>query len=154
MLYKSAHGAKQQNKTIEKSLSKQTTAEVKAVKKVMQTPFYCEADANEALEALKKKCQYIEIISTALIQKLLYSKRGRPKKGAVPDGILFYREIVTATSMAMLQQQIDEQSGRFILATNDPDLSPQALLDAYKSQQRVERGFRSSRRSFSPTHSF
>lgn len=42
----------------------------------------------------------------------------------------------------ILQQRIKEESGYFILATNKLTLSPQELLEQYKSQQRVERGFR------------
>lgn len=40
------------------------------------------------------------------------------------------------------RKALSEHEGRFILATNDMSLSPQALLMHYKAQQRVERGFR------------
>ena len=142
VVYKSLHATQRENKTIAKNLQKQSTTEAKAVRKVMQSAFYCEADANEALEALKQRCQCINIIQATLVQKPTFTKRGRPKQGAIPDKILYIWEIVTASHADLLREQIEEQSGRFILATNDMKLSPKELLDAYKSQQRVERGFR------------
>jgi len=43
------------------------------------------------------------------------------------------------------QQAIEkerEKLGRFILATNDPDLTGDEILSHYKSQSKIERGFR------------
>ncbi|XXF43237.1 IS1634 family transposase [Sulfurimonas sp. NW15] len=41
-----------------------------------------------------------------------------------------------------LKQEIEAEAGVFILTTNDLTLSPKELLENYKSQQRVERGFK------------
>ena len=41
-----------------------------------------------------------------------------------------------------IEQKQNRKGGLFILATNDMTLSEKELLDEYKSQQRIERGFR------------
>jgi transposase len=73
-----------------------------------------------------------------------YGKRGRPGQGVQPNQMAYQIEGALASSRAARQALIDQHSG-FILATNELDatqLPPQKLLDAYKGQTHVERGFR------------
>lgn len=73
----------------------------------------------------------------------MFKGKGRPKKGQKPEGYKYQLSGLPCCSL----EKVDTaraQVGAFILATNDcsGDLSMQALLDTYKSQQSVERGFR------------
>ena len=47
-----------------------------------------------------------------------------------------------ASNIDNFKNLVEDKSGLFILATNDLGISAKVLLDEYKSQQRVERGFR------------
>lgn len=73
----------------------------------------------------------------------VYSGKGRPKKEQQPER---YEYQLTGCAMSDLErvEQARLHSGTFILATNDcsGQLSMSDLLDIYKSQQSVERGFR------------
>ena len=67
-------------------------------------------------------------------------KRGRPKKDetrivkyAIEADIEIYQESVTSERQKL---------GRFVLASNDLDLDPETMLNYYKGQRTVERGFR------------
>jgi transposase len=67
-------------------------------------------------------------------------KRGRPKKDetriinhAIEDDIEINQGFVTREH---------QKFGRFVLASNDLDLDPETMLNYYKGQQVVERGFR------------
>jgi transposase len=67
-------------------------------------------------------------------------KRGRPKKD----------ELLTASYMIQGEVKLNEEAliearknlGRFVLASNQVDLDPEVMLNYYKGQQAVERGFR------------
>ena len=77
-----------------------------------------------------------------VVQKPKFKTKGRPKPDRQPDYYEYYCSFKVSMKSTTLQQQIEEESGYFILATNQLNLSAQELLQEYKSQQRVERGFR------------
>ena len=67
-----------------------------------------------------------------------------PDQACRPTQMVYQIEGALASSLAARQALIDQHSC-FILATNELDatqLPPQELLDAYKGQTHVERGFR------------
>jgi transposase len=73
-----------------------------------------------------------------------YHGRGRPANGRQPDAVTYQIEGALASLPAEYTARLRQHSG-FILATNqlDPEvLSDTALLQAYKAQHQVERGFR------------
>jgi transposase len=67
-------------------------------------------------------------------------RRGRPKKNE-PINVSFQIE---AEIELNLDAQTEERKmfGRFVLASNKSDLDPEVMLNYYKGQQTVERGFR------------
>jgi len=142
ILYKSFYAKSREDKTIQKKFQKQQKQEEKLIKEFQKKRFYCENDANSALEEIAKKLECISITETKLIQKPKYKTKGRPKKNSKPTYYEYYFEIKTESNEKYLKQNKNKNSGLFILATNDITLSPNKLLDEYKSQQRVERGFR------------
>jgi transposase len=142
MLYQSAPADKRERRTIEKRLLNISIKETKRLQKLTRTPFFCEADAQEALKSARGELSSIDIIGSTLKAIPKFNTKGRPKSDATPDRYEYRWDLTIASNIDTLKEQIDKKSGFFILATNDLSLTPKALLDAYKSQQRVERGFR------------
>jgi transposase len=144
MVIYSEHRRAQAQRTVDKHWRQQSEAEVKAFQKLCRTAFACEADAQHALTALTH-----DLHTTTLCDRLIrpmprYRKRGRPGPGAPPARVVFQIEGALASSIAAHEALVAQQSC-FILATNaldDRTLPPQELLDGYKGQQHVERGFR------------
>jgi len=142
ILYKSQHATVRESKTLSKNLLQESTKSAKAAKKLMIKPFFCEADATEAFNAFQSKNSHLLITNKSIHQKSKFKGKGRPKPDQEPDYYEYYLNFEIRMHTNTLQQRIEEESGYFILATNRLGLSAQELLQAYKSQQRVERGFR------------
>jgi len=72
-----------------------------------------------------------------------YNKRGKPAKGKPFDSYQYYIEgdLYSCLDNRQLRQKT---KGMFIIATNDirKQMSREEMLELYKSQQNVERGFR------------
>jgi len=141
-LFKSHPATKRENETIKKSLSKESTKELKAIQKFGKQSLFCKADAQEALLLLKQTLSIIEIVDATLETIPKFKTKGRPKANASPDYYEYRWNLTIASPLHILQTRQDEKSGLFILATNDMNLTAQTVLEKYKSQQRVERGFR------------
>jgi len=142
VLYKSNYAKIKEDKTIQKKYEKQKKEEKKLISKLCKTAFYCEADAKEILNKHIEQIECIEITEKKLISIPKYKTKGRPKANIAPDYYEYYWKITIDTNKDYLTQTQHQKSGLFILATNDLNLSEKELLDEYKSQQRVERGFR------------
>lgn len=140
--YKSELATSKEDKTLSKNLLKQSSQSAKAAKKLLTQPFYCEADAKEALGIFKSKNTLLVLTNETLTVKPKYQGKGRPKPNQIPDAYEYYWQFETAMATTLFKEHSEEESGYFILATNDLTLTPETLLIEYKSQQRVERGFR------------
>ena len=142
ILYKSSYAKSKEDKTIQKEYQKKQEKETKLLSKLQKKAYHCEEDANKALQEITDKLQTLSIISKKLITKAKYKSKGRPKSEAIPQYHEYYWEIETQPNQEYLQKEQNQKGGLFILATNDMKLSAQELLYEYKSQQRIERGFR------------
>jgi len=142
ILYKSAHAKSREDKTLQKEYKKRQEEENKLLAKLQRTTYFCKADATQVLEEKTAKLECTTITTKKLITKPKYKTKGRPKPDATPDHYEYYWEIETESNEEHLKQKQEQKSGLFILATNDMILSAEELLVEYKSQQRVERGFR------------
>ena len=134
----------QAQRTVDKQWRQQSDQEVKAWKKLGGVIFACEADARQALATFAQDLQTTVLEASTVRATPRYGQRGRPRAGVQPDQMVYQIEGALASSCAARQALID-QHGCFILATNELDatqLPPQQLLDAYKGQTHVERGFR------------
>jgi transposase len=134
----------QAQRTVNKQWRHQSDQEVKAWKKLGGVIFACAADARQALATFAQALQATVLVSSSVRATPRYGKRGRPGPGVQPDHMVYHLEGALASSLAARQALIDQHSC-FILATNELDathLPPQQLLDAYKGQTHVERGFR------------
>ena len=140
----SPEARKRAEKTVDKQLLKQTTANLKAFQKLMKQDFACEADAKKALIAFEKKLVLTEIVDEHIKKIPHYQKAGRPKPHQKPEYFTYQIEGVLASLPPQRVLRIQQKSC-FILATNQLDiqqLSDEDLLKKYKNQQKVERGFR------------
>ena len=141
VLYESAHAKKRALKVAKKKILRESLIETKAAKEFQGRTFYCEADAQKALEGFRKGHPTLELNNIELKTSPYYDRKGRPSKESNPLGYRYQWSFWPSMSIRG-HQEVVENEGRFILATNDLSLEPKALLDNYKSQQRVERGFR------------
>ena len=80
-----------------------------------------------------------EPTDTTVAEKL-EKRRGRPKKNE-PISVSFKIKAEIELNDAALTEE-RKMLGRFILASNKTDLDPEVMLNYYKGQQTVERGFR------------
>ena len=142
ILYKSTLASKREEKTVFKKLSKQSLDELNSLQKLSKKSFFCEEDAKAAFEAIKERLKSVQIVKATLKTIPKYKTRGRKKAGTKPDFYHYMWQFTYASNIDNFKNLVEEKSGLFILATNDLGISAKVLLDEYKSQQRVERGFR------------
>ena len=112
-------------------------------KELKEQKFACEPDARNSLLKFQKKLEFHQLIGVEI--KAIYGKRGRPAQAAAAAGIQGYRIQGQLQRQDTAAQQIQCRKSRFILATNQLDREAwpaEKLLEEYKDQQKVERGFR------------
>lgn len=105
--------------------------------------FHCEKDALDALEDLRKDYKLHKIDGKSIILSK-HMGRGRPKKNAEKIGFGYKVETFFERDTAEIEKLLNKK-GRFILATNNLDIEgykDEDILEEYKEQQDVERGFR------------
>lgn len=144
LLINSEQATKREEITFYKNLEKGLTKELKQLNKLMSKPFACEEDAKLAVDEFKKQSELLGFEQTSISKEPIYASRGRPKKGEKPTGYSYQINATVFTDLAKVKLA-KVKVGMFILATNDTDsldLDMAALLAHYKSQQKVERGFR------------
>jgi len=140
----SEHRQRQVERTINKQWLKQSGQETKAFKKLCRTSFACEVDAQQALQHFERTLQATDLRQVTIRPVVRYLKPGRPSAQACPDEVHYQIEGALVSSLAKRQARLIAPCC-FILATNELDdilLSDLDLLEGYKGQQQVERGFR------------
>ena len=129
-----------ESKTVLKNVEKLLDKEEKQFVKLTKEIFYCEAEASKALKSFQSILKASTLCDTKILTIAGYSKSGRPFKEQKPDLFTYCIEGTIQKNETYEKRKIN-QSGYFILATTT-DLSASQVLKEYKSQQRVERGFR------------
>lgn len=131
-----------QEKTFTTKLEKNLEQARKSLKKLTTHEFACEPDAVAAADKwLSKHTRYrFRKVSIMPISRKTTKKRGRPKIDE-PMTTVYCLDVELENNPEFIHQEI-QKMGRFVLATNDLDLSPDTLLEYYKEQGVVERGFR------------
>ena len=129
-------------KTFDKNLQKKVIDAEKELKSLRRERYACEPDAAAAARKWISDHPFLKFkeLKIAEVLERVEKKRGRPKKDE--------RQIIQHAIEADIE--IDQgfvaferqKLGRFVLASNDLDLDPETMLDYYKGQQVVERGFR------------
>ena len=132
------------HKSTIKKFDRYSQADLKAIKKYEKIKFASQSDAFIALEELKGKLIVSEIEGFEYVEHKRYSKRGKPKKDAKKD-VTEYSLILNVTSGLEKFYEEKKRNGLFVFATNelnDEMLKSKEILNEYKNQQKVERGFR------------
>jgi transposase len=132
-----------EKKTLQRQIRKEREVKERELSQWSRTDFDCEKDAREALARWSKKLKYHSLDGIDITPKKVCQGRGRPKTNAPVS----YRYRMTGFLKEEMGKigLILKTKGRFIIATNELDeelLTSQALLQNYKGQQSVERGFR------------
>jgi transposase len=133
---------KRNEQTFDKKLLKETDQAKKDLKKLMSKRFVCVPDAENDAKLWDSvhshhRLKNLQILPVA---EKVEKRRGRPKKNeAVNVSFKIEAEIETNDS-ALTEER--KKLGRFVLASNKTDLDPEDMLNYYKGQQTVERGFR------------
>jgi len=138
----SGEAQKSKAAAFEKSLGKELEAHGTGLWHLSNQEYYCEADALEAARKwiAERPLLTFEDLGVATVKKRLNGKKGRPSKNE--ETRTFYRIEATTRINEKEVERRRERLGRFIIATNDLDLDPEKLLEDYKGQSRVEKGFR------------
>ena len=138
----SAEMQKRKDVTFEKKIKRIVKEAQKELKDLKKIEFACEEDARAALERWIKENPYclLETVEISTVSTRENGKRGRPKK----DEKLIVHYVVNATAVRNEEIALNEKEyqGRFIIASNDLNLDAEKMLDHYKNQSKVEKGFR------------
>jgi len=131
-------------KTFRKNLEKERRKNEVEWKHVRNREFACEADARKAAAVFSAKLRH-QLITCEVAGKDYYAGRGRPNRGAQPEGRGWFLTGTLCDDDAAIRET-EGRKGLFVIATNEMDetaLSDQQLLSVYKDQGvSVERGFR------------
>jgi len=105
--------------------------------------FACEPDAQVALaQQLKKRPEWLEV-QAHLVAHPKHDRVGRPRQDATPDRTEWQIAATVTVNAAAIERE-EHRKAAFLVATNmlDPQhLSDQELIQTYKEQHSVERGF-------------
>ena len=129
-------------KTFEKSLERMDMQTTKSFKKLSSLEFACEKDAQAAADHWVKNHPWYQYNQFAIVpvSRKVEVKRGRPRKTEKRLIVYSIQVEITRNYEVILAEK--EKLGRFILASNDLSLDPETMLDYYKNQSAVEKGFR------------
>lgn len=133
---------KRNEKTFEKKIEKETTEAEKDLKKLMRKKFACVPDADNDLR-LWQSAHPLHLLKNVQVMPVMVKvekKRGRPKKDELLNTSYMIEGEIELNEYALIEAR--RNLGRFVLASNQVDLDPEVMLNYYKGQQAVERGFR------------
>lgn len=130
-----------------KKVDKQETREAQKIEKqlfhVQAKRFSCKEDALAEAKLLAKKWKLHTLENTKTIEHLSYASKGRPAKDQKPTVIKYQ----LFAEMKADEEKINykkAKEGCYVIGGNtDPEeLNDQDVIEAYKKQHHVERGFR------------
>lgn len=143
LLVRSEQAYLREVKTLKKWIQKERDQAERELKRWFHTDFECEKDATMALSRWGKKLKYHILEEITVMNARSKPGKGRPKADA-PTTYRYRIAGILKEDSAKIDV-ISKTKGRFIIATNELDenqLTSQELLQNYKGQQSVERGFR------------
>ena len=143
LLMRSEQAMKREQYTLDKRMLKESIASLKSFKKLIRERYSCELDAHKSLKQWLKKQVHTEVSDIEIIEHAVYKQSGRPKQGQKADSYEYQISGLLYSSLVVREVRLQEK-GMFMLATNDcsETLTMEKMLELYKSQQSVEKGFR------------
>jgi transposase len=143
VVVRTTQGEERARATLRRQMDKTREQWEKALWHLGNQRFACAPDAQAALaQQLKKRPAWLTV-QTQLVAQPKYRQPGRPGLGAPPDRTEWQIVATLAVDEAAVAQAVRRQAS-FLVATNilDPaQLSDQELIQTYKEQHSVERGF-------------
>jgi len=142
VLYHSKPMQQRMEKTFEKRIEKDTKAAAASLKKLTARRFACEPDARKEGEIwLQNNKNYkFKKLEFRFQSKRINGKRGRSSKNEELESFWIIDAEIELDSEVIDKERA--KLGRFVLASNDLDIDEETMLQNYKGQQSVERGFR------------
>jgi transposase len=142
VLFHSKPMQQRMEKTLEKRIAKDTQAANASLKKLKSRRFACEPDARKEAEIWiqNHKNYKFKELKFRTLAKRTNGKKGRPSKNEVLDTFCVIDAEIELEENVVNNER--EKLGRFILASNDLEIDDETMLQHYKGQQSVERGFR------------
>ena len=142
-------------KTIEKAKNREYEKVGKQLFHLQAERFESEEAAGNALEKVVAGLKYHKLDNSKLIRHIKYSKPGKPTADTQVKAVLYQ---IKADVIADPDKLIKEQKRKtcFIVGTNIKytELSDKEVIEGYKGQDKVERGFRFIKDPFFFTSSF
>lgn len=140
VIHSSAHDKRRQKK-VERQLETSRKVLEKEIRK-LQTEFFCEADANRAVEQARKHKSTLHAV-TGEVQTYAARMPGRPPKDQPAPTVEKYRVEWSIEENKTAVADLIAQAGCFVLLTNMPqaDLDSLSVLRTYKGQYGVESDF-------------
>lgn len=128
-------------KTVEKAVNKEKARIDQELFHLQAERFNTEIDARSALEIFCKKWKYYNLKTVEIEEHKKYLNKGRPSKNS-PFKIEYQIRFEVEKNLEHIKQIVREKAC-FIIGTNIPqsDLSDIEVLEAYKNQDHVEKGF-------------
>ena len=144
VIHSSSHD-RRRGKRIDQKLKTEYKALEKQCKEASKKPFYCEADARAAAQALEESnIKYYQ--AKIEIEEILKYKRGRPKDGVKKISEIRYGLCWKLSENKQAVSKLKEEAGCFVMITNVPahgenGYDSLAILKAYKDQYGIEQNF-------------
>jgi transposase len=143
VVVRTSHGEERAGQTVRRQVDKTRELWEQALWRLGNQRFACAPDAHAALaHQLKQRPAWLTV-QAQLVEHPQYAQPGRPRTGASPDQVAWQIVATLAVDETAVARVIRRQAS-FLVATNvlDPaQLSNQELIQIYKDQHRVERGF-------------
>ncbi|MEM9987850.1 MAG: IS1634 family transposase, partial [Bacteroidota bacterium] len=133
-----------EKQTLRKAWQKERQQAENQLRALAREEFHCQADAQKALEKITRKWKYHQPTQIQFLTRHLRGKKGRPKKGELPTEKRLRVQAQLQSDPQALRKAL-QPLGKFILATNElnQQLLPSGqILEHYKDQNQVEKGFR------------
>lgn len=139
------HSTEQQKRVDAKFMTrfeKQMKKDKTALKKLCSKGFACEPDARAVVERwhVRNPRYRIEDVVVTSGHRRKSGKRGRPLTDELCEVVYRVSCKIALDEGWVLRTR--EHAGRFILASNDTSIDPETMLEYYKEQNSIERGFR------------
>lgn len=117
----------------------------KELRKYTKTFYSCAPDAQKEINRITKKCKYCKVVNSEIIA-IEKGRPGRKPKNPKPDEPKEFQYQINITPAIDEEycQTVMRNKSFFVIATNDTERNwtSAELLKLYKTQNRVERGFR------------
>lgn len=148
VIHSSAHD-KRRHKRIDRLLKKNKKEIEQLAQKLITEPYYCEADAQAAVEKLSQLPKKSDLFQISIsVEKVAKYRRGRPKIGEkrVPEGYEYRLELSLEEDQTKVHT-LREEAGCFVLLSNlispseKSEWDAEGLLRLYKDQSGIEQNF-------------